>query len=65
VPAMANIARLLSFSIQFKIVWGYALFIFFTIGGNDLASKLPRRLNSIATIEESHASKGSSRGREA
>ena len=52
-PAIAN--SLLSFSIQYEILWGYAVYmvlIFFTIGGIGLASKLPRTLNSIV-IEES------------
>ena len=56
-PAMAS--SLLSFSIQHEILWGYAAYmvlIFLTIGGIGLASKLPRTLNSIVTIEESHAS---------
>jgi hypothetical protein len=56
-PAMAN--SLLSFSIQHQILWGYAAYIvliFLTIGGIGLASKLPRTLNSITTVEESHAS---------
>ena len=55
-PAMAN--SLLAFSIQYDILWGYAIYVVLislTIGGIDLASKLPRTLNLIA-IEESNAS---------
>ena len=53
-PAMAN--SLLSFSIQYQILWGYAAYIvliFLTIGGIGLASRLPR---TLVTVEESHAS---------
>ena len=56
-PAMAN--SLLAFSIQYQILWGYAAYIvliFLAIGGIGLASKLPRTLNSVVTIEESHTS---------
>ena len=56
-PAMGN--SLLAFSIQYQILWGYAayiLLIFLTIGGVGLALKLPRTLNSMVAIEESHAS---------
>ena len=52
-PAMAN--SLLAFSIQYRILWGYAAYIvliFLTFGGIGLASKLPRTLNSMVTIEE-------------
>jgi hypothetical protein len=55
-PAMAN--SLLAFSIQYEILWGYAIYmvlIFLTIGEIGFASKLPRTLNLIA-IEESNAS---------
>lgn len=47
-PVMAS--SLLSFSIQYHILWGYAVYVvlvFLAIGGIGLASKLPRRLNSI------------------
>lgn len=57
-PAIAN--SLLAFSIQYEILWGYAVyivFIFFTIGGIALASKLPSRLRlKTIVIEESDAS---------
>ena len=56
-PAMAN--SLLAFSIQYRILWGYAAYIvliFLTIGGIGLASKLPRTLKSTVTMEESHTS---------
>ena len=52
-PAMAN--SLLAFSIQYRILWGYAAYIvliFITIGGIVLALKLPRTLNSMVTNEE-------------
>ena len=47
-PFLAN--SLLSFSIQYHIVWGYAAYIvlvFFAIGGIGLASQLPTKLNSV------------------
>lgn len=46
-PVMAS--SLLSFSIQYHILWGYAAYIalvFLTIGGIGLASKLPTTLNT-------------------
>jgi hypothetical protein len=52
---MAN--SLLAFSIQYEILWGYAVYmvlIFLAIGGIGIASKLPRTLNPIA-IEGSNA----------
>jgi len=54
-PVVAN--GLLAFSIQYEILWGYAVYVvllFFTVGGIGLASKLPRTLNPIV-IEESDA----------
>ena len=45
-PILAS--SLLSFSIQYNILWGYAAYvtlIFLAIGGVGLASQLPRRLN--------------------
>jgi len=47
-PILAS--SLLSFSIQYHILWGYAAYltlIFLAIGGVGLASQLPRRLNSV------------------
>jgi predicted cobalt transporter CbtA len=54
-PVVAN--GLLAFSIQYEILWGYAVYmvlLLFTVGGIGLASKLPRTPNTIV-IEESDA----------